>query len=207
LADDWHTRGANRTRIQTFAKSAGVDLIVSDRVPDILAQGSFDMVMVHDVIEHFTDSPREMLLKLIDLVASGGYLYVSVPNAVNLRKRLLVLFGRTNYPRFPAYYWSGSGWRGHKREYVKDDLLKMCHYLGLKNVLTRGEHHRLGALPEWTQGLYKMTLGQIDSFRETLALIGQKGPDWKPCEMATPLLWPILQQETPYRYKESETPC
>jgi len=204
LGDDWHTRGTNRSRIHSFAQNAGVDLLVSHGVPDVLAKGSFDMVMIHDVIEHIADSPRDLLLKLIGLLKDGGYLYVTVPNAVNLRKRLLVLSGRTNYPRFPAYYWSGSTWRGHKREYVKDDLHKLCQYLGLKKILLKGEHHRLGALPNWSQGLYKMTVGRIDSFRETLALIGQRAPNWEPGEMTSGLLRAILQQETPYQYEETE---
>ena len=88
------------------------------------------MVMLHDATEHFVDSPHHLLVQLIGLLKPGGYLYISVPNAVNLRKRLLVLSGRTNYPRFAAYYWSGPRWRGHKREYVKGDLELLCSTRG-----------------------------------------------------------------------------
>jgi 2-polyprenyl-3-methyl-5-hydroxy-6-metoxy-1,4-benzoquinol methylase len=200
LNDDWHGLGSNRQQIRSFARTAGIDLIVSDRIPQTLATDSFDMVMIHDVIEHFADSPHELLLRLIRLLKIGGYLYISVPNAVNLRKRLLVLSGRTNYPRFPAYYWSGSCWRGHKREYVKGDLELLCSYLGLNPVLLRGEHHRLDALPRWSQGLYKMTIGRIDSLRETLSLIGQKGADWRPAEITSDDLRQIRQRETSYRF-------
>ncbi len=200
LNDEWHGLGSNRQQIRSFASTAGVDLIVSDRIPQTLAKDSFDMVMIHDVIEHFADSPRELLLRLISLLKIGGYLYISVPNAVNLRKRLLVLSGRTNYPRFPAYYWSGSCWRGHKREYVKGDLELLCSYLGLHPVLLRGEHHRLDALPRWSQGLYKMTIGRIDSLRETLSLIGQKNADWSPAEITSDDLRQIRQRETSYRF-------
>jgi SAM-dependent methyltransferase len=202
LNDDWHTCGANRDRIQRFARTAGVDLIVTDRVPNWLVADSFDMVMIHDVIEHIADSPRDLLLKLIGLLRTGGYLYITVPNAVNLRKRLLVLSGRTNYPRFPAYYWSCPLWRGHKREYVKGDLSLICEYLGLKRILLRGEHHRLTSLPYWSQRFYRMTIGRIDSLRETLALIGQKGPSWSPLEFTPGILQEIRQRETPYRYHD-----
>jgi 2-polyprenyl-3-methyl-5-hydroxy-6-metoxy-1,4-benzoquinol methylase len=198
--DEWHGLGANRSRIQTFAEHAGVNLIVSDHLPQALSKESFDMVMLHDVIEHFADSPRELLLSLIGILKPGGYLYISVPNAVNLRKRLLVLSGRTNYPRFPAFYWSGPCWRGHKREYVKGDLELLCAYLGLNPVLLRGEHHRLDALPRWSQGLYRMTVGRIDSLRETLSLIGQKGANWRPVEITAEGLRQIRQRETAYRF-------
>jgi SAM-dependent methyltransferase len=199
LEDEWHALGDNRARIRSFAENAGVDLIVSNRLPPTLAREPFDMIMLHDVIEHFADSPRDLLLRLTSLLKSGGYLYISVPNAVNLRKRLLVLSGRTNYPRFPAYYWSGPTWRGHKREYVKDDLEQLCAYLGLDRVLLRGEHHRLDALPRWSQGLYRMTVGRIDSLRETLSLIGQKSADWRPTEISAEAFRQIRLKETPYR--------
>ena len=200
LEDEWHGIGANRERIQKFAGAAGVDLIVADHVPSAISNQSFDMIMLHDVIEHFADSPHALLVRLIGLLKPGGYLYISVPNAVNLRKRLLVLSGRTNYPRFAAYYWSGPRWRGHKREYVKGDLELLCSYLGLDAVLLRGEHHRLDALPRWSQGLYRMTIGRIDSFRETLSLIGQKGSEWRPAEVTAEQLREIRQKETSYRF-------
>lgn len=200
LQDGWHGLGTNRARIRAFAENAGVDLIVSDRLPQSLSKESFDMVMLHDVIEHFADSPRDLLQSLIGLLKPDGYLYISVPNAVNLRKRLLVLSGRTNYPRFPAFYWSGPCWRGHKREYVKGDLELLCIYLGLNPVLLRGEHHRLDALPRSSQGLYRMTAGRIDSLRETLCLIGQKGANWKPDEITAEGLRQIRQRETVYRF-------
>ena len=165
-------------------------------------EARFDMVMIHDVIEHFADSPREILLWLVGLLKPGGYLYISVPNAVNLRKRLLVLSGNTNYPRFPAYFWSGRQWRGHKREYVKDDLSQLCEFLGLKCILLRGEHHRLNALPRWSRTFYKMTVGRVDSLRETLALIAQKGHAWMPIEVAPDDLRRIRQRETSYQYDQ-----
>lgn len=200
LGDDWHQLDDNRSKIIDFARSVGVNLLLANRVPDNLPPESFDMVMTHDVIEHFSDSPRPLLLRLIELLRPGGYLYVTVPNAVNLRKRLLVIGGKTNYPRYPAYFWSGSIWRGHKREYVKDDLSQLCHYLGLKKILLKGQTHRLGAIPKWARGFYLATAGRIDSFRETLALIGQKEADWKPVEISPEIHRQIRQKETSYQY-------
>jgi hypothetical protein len=131
---------------------------------------------------------------------NGGYLYITVPNAVNLRKRFLVLSGRTNYPRYPAYFWSGEVWRGHKREYVKDDLAQLCEYLGLQRVLLKGQHHRMRALPRWTRRPFKATIGRIDSLRDTLALIGRKPHDWKPVEMTPDDYKQIRQRETSYQF-------
>lgn len=200
LKDDWHQIGGNREKICRFAKEYGVELIVADHLPIHLRQTPFDMVMIHDVIEHFADSPRSLLLDLVRALRNGGYLYITVPNAVNLRKRLLVLSGRTNYPRYPAYFWSGEVWRGHKREYVKDDLAQLCEYLGLQRVLLKGQHHRMRALPPWTRRPFKATIGRIDSLRDTLALIGRKPHDWKPVEMTPDDYKQIRQRETSYQF-------
>ena len=200
LGDDWHQIADNREKICAFAKAENVELIVADRIPSTFRPASFAMVMIHDVIEHFSDSPRALLLQLIELIQPGGYLYVTVPNAVNLRKRILVLAGRSNYPRYPAYFWSGDVWRGHKREYVKDDLTQLCKFLGLRPVLLRGQHHRMRALPPWARGMYRSTIGRIDSLRDTVAFIGQKLPDWKPLEITADEYREVQKRESYYQY-------
>jgi SAM-dependent methyltransferase len=200
LQDDWHAIGNNRERVREFAKKQGIELIVADHLPMSLRQGQFDMVMIHDVIEHFADSPRSLLLDLIGALRSGGFLYITVPNAANLRKRLLVIGGQTNYPRYAAYFWSGDIWRGHKREYVKDDLAQLGKYLGLRQILLKGQHHRMRALPPWSRGLFKSTVGQVDSMRDTLAFIGQKPEDWNPVELTLEEYRHIRQRETNYHF-------
>ena len=200
LTDNWHQIGDNRNKLCKFAKEQKVELFVADHVPNDLRQESFDMVMLHDVIEHFADSPRSLLLDLVEILRPGGYLYITVPNAVNLRKRLLVLLGRTNYPAYPAYFWSGKVWRGHKREYVKSDLAQLCEFLGLEMVLLKGQHHRLRTLPLWARKLYKLTIGQVDSLRDTVALIGRKGPDWRPGEITPDQYRQIQQRESTYQF-------
>jgi SAM-dependent methyltransferase len=200
LEDDWHQIGDNRDRLFAFARSQRVKLFVANQVPAELERSSFDMVMLHDIIEHFANSPRTLLVNLIELLRPGGYLYITVPNAVNLRKRLLVLTGQTNYPRYPAYFWSGDTWRGHKREYVKHDLDQLCKYLGLQKILLKGQHHRLRTIPARARWVYLHTVGLVDSLRDTLALIGQKQPDWKPVEMQASEYNEIRKRETDYQF-------
>jgi SAM-dependent methyltransferase len=200
LEDDWHQIGNNRDKLREFARSERVEFYVADHVPAEIRQTSFDMIMLHDIIEHFADSPRALLVDLIDLLRPGGYLYITVPNAVNLRKRLLVLTGQTNYPRYAAYFWSGNTWRGHKREYVKDDLAQLCEYLGLRPVLLKGQHHRMRAIPRAARPFYLSTVGRIDSLRDTVALIGQKPPDWTAPEITDEQYKVIRQKETTYHF-------
>lgn len=198
--DDWHQIPGNREKMLDFATAHNVDLIVNQGVPSSLPKSSFAMVMMHDVIEHFADSPRPLLIALIGLLQPGGYLYITAPNAANLRKRLLVLSGRTNYPRYAAYFWSGEVWRGHKREYVKDDLAQLCRFLGLRAVLLKGEHHRMRALPTWVRGMFRFTIGRIDSLRDTVALIAQKPRDWAPVEISPEAYRQIQRAESFYPF-------
>lgn len=200
LSDDWHQIAGNREKIMDFANAHDVKLIVSGVLPPDLPKTFFAMVMMHDVIEHFSDSPRSLLLALLELLQPEGYLYITAPNAVNLRKRLLILTGRTNYPRYPAYFWSGEVWRGHKREYVKDDLAQLCKFLGLRPVLLKGQHHRMRALPLWSRRLFRATIGRIDSLRDTVALIAQKPPDWKPPVISADAYRQIQRAESFYAF-------
>ena len=66
----------------------------------------FDMVMMHDVLEHIHDTPRELLNDLLELLKPQGLLFVTVPNQVNIKKRIKVVMGRTNLTAFETFYWS-----------------------------------------------------------------------------------------------------
>ena len=81
-----------------------------------LQRSLFDMVILLDVIEHLHDSPRTLLNDLVDTLKDGGLLFITVPNAGNIIKRIDLLLGKTNLPPFDGYYWSPDPWRDHKRE-------------------------------------------------------------------------------------------
>ena len=68
-----------------------------------------------------------------------GTLLIEVPNAANARKRLALLFGRTNYLPYCLFYYS-SDYRGHIREYVSDDLNQLAQNLGAKSYRIFGNN-------------------------------------------------------------------
>ncbi|MBV9761334.1 MAG: glycosyltransferase [Acidobacteriaceae bacterium] len=70
-----------------------------DAVPD------FDRIVVLDVLEHLRE-PANLLRDLRTRLAFRGKIIVSVPNAVNLTVRLMVLFGRFNYSDRGILDWS-----------------------------------------------------------------------------------------------------
>ena len=96
--------------------------------------------MCCDVLEHLHDSPRPILGALVDTVRSGGFLVVTVPNAVNLRKRIAVATGKSNLPDFQVFYWYPGDWRGHVREYTHGDLRMLAENLGLAVVELNSVH-------------------------------------------------------------------
>ena len=57
---------------------------------------TFDKILLLDVLEHLRE-PEKMLRDCLPLLRSNGQLIVSVPNAVNISVRLMVLFGHFNY--------------------------------------------------------------------------------------------------------------
>lgn len=173
LSDPWHLLDGNRERILSFAAEEGIDFRLAD---DPLPAGPFDMVMAHDVLEHLHDSPRGVLEPLLKRLRAGGLLFVTVPNAANLRKRISLVRGRTNLPLYGHYFWE-TPWRGHVREYVADDLRQLAAYLGLDVERLCGVHHLAHKLPPTMRGVYLLATHR-SGLRDTLMLLARKPDEW-----------------------------
>lgn len=177
LGDDWYQRGTNVTKIQSFAKDSGITF---SRTFTPAPSGTYDMVMMNDVLEHIADSPRELLLDLVNSLKTSGYLFIYVPNLANIRKRLDLLRGRTNLPRFDLYYWYQGPWRGPRREYVRDDLLRMTRHLGLELASLHTVHHMLHRVPKIAKPLYQLATSAFPDWRDTWVLLARKPAGWTP---------------------------
>lgn len=179
LQDEWHKRGQARQMILDFAEEMGIEFITIDG-KEIPPTGEFDMVMLHDVLEHLHDSPRELLVNLVERLRTGGYLFVTIPNHVNLRKRLAVLRGKTSHPQYELYYWYPGHWRGHVREYTRGDCLQLANALGLEVVEVRGVHHMLDKVPPRLLRLYLAASRLMPSTRDTWSMVARKPEGWVP---------------------------
>ena len=177
LADDWHKAGDNIKRIEEFADQAGISF---SREFKPLQPDTFDMIMMNDVLEHIHDSPRELLVELVKGLKTDGHLFVSVPNLANIRKRLDLLRGRTNLARYPLYYWYKGVWRGPQREYVRNDLVQMCDYLGVEIVELYTVHHMLQNLTPALHPVYKFVTAIFPDWRDTWVLVARKPVSWQP---------------------------
>ena len=143
------------------------------------------MVMMHDVLEHIHDSPRELLNDLLERTTPEGILFVTVPNQVNIKKRIEVILGRTNLTAYETFYWSGIPWRGHIREYVRDDLRKMAAYLNLEVLELRAVDHMLQKLPPLARPPYRLATALFNDWKDSWLLVARKKPGWKPWRSLT----------------------
>src|ERR1051326_1963667 len=67
LQDHWHKLPGNRESIISFAKECGVDLRTATDGILPFEPNTFDMVMLHGVLEHLHESPRELLNDLLEV--------------------------------------------------------------------------------------------------------------------------------------------
>lgn len=178
LQDDWHKIQGNREKIASFARECGIDFKLANGGQLPFEKNSFDMIMLHDVLEHLHDSPRDLLNDLLELVKPEGLLFVTVPNAVNIRKRIDVMFGRTNLPPFESYYWYPGVWRGHVREYVKNDLIKLSEYLNLEELEIKSCDHMLSKLPASIRPGYLLVTSIFRGWKDSWLLVARKKQGW-----------------------------
>ena len=177
--DKWHREGDNLNKIKTFAKDSGVKLTELSEHVIPYEDEFFDLIMLNDIIEHLHNSPRDLLNNTIKKIKTGGLLFITVPNAVNIRKRIDVLRGKTNMPPYDQFYWAEGDWRGHVREYVKGDLEQLCNYLNLELVELKACDHMLGVLPEKLRPIYKLITRAFPSFKDSWMLIAKKPENWQ----------------------------
>ena len=176
--DDWHTLGDNKNKILDFAKKTNIQYVNPDSGGEFnFPENHFDGIILNNVVEHFHDSPGPLLNVLLKSLKVGGHIFIAVPNAVNLRKRIDVLFGKTNYPQMAYYYWA-TPWRGHIREYVKDDLVKLNSFLGLDEAEISTHHYHLDQLGPVLRRIFVTICKIFPNFRESWLYVGTKPEHW-----------------------------
>lgn len=201
LSDQWHGLDGNREQILEFARETGIDYRVATGGPLPFERESFDLVMSNDVLEHLHDSPKELLNDLLELVRPGGFLFLTVPNAVNLRKRIDVVLGRTNLSPYESYYWHPVPWRGHVREYVRGDLVKLAAFLDLEVLELDGCSHMLTKLPKSLRPVWNALTWAFRGWRDTWMLVARKRPGWSPRRtLPSAERWAALGTCMPYPY-------
>lgn len=87
-----------------------------------------DLVVMAEVIEHLPIAPTLVLKRLRSYIKPKGYLLLTTPNAVEIRKRIKMLFGRNPFnlisenPDFPSHF----------REYTVGELVSFARSTGYR---------------------------------------------------------------------------
>ena len=134
------------------------------------------------MIEHLNESPRDLLNMAGTYLKPRGLLIISTPNAVNLRKRLWVLAGHSNYPPFDQLYDSVGPWRGHTREYTLAESVRLVERSGFSVEQRLGFHAFAGQTLRFRplRFLYKALTFFAPTLRDSVAVVARKPNDWAP---------------------------
>jgi SAM-dependent methyltransferase len=207
LQDDWHRLPGVRKKILNFTDDCGIDFRLAGKNGFPFAEESFDLVTAFDVVEHLHNSPRVILNDLLTLAKPEGLILITVPSAVNIRKRIDVLRGKTNLPRYAGYYWYPDPWRGHIREYCKDDLRMLAEYLDLEIVELRSCDHMLEAISAKLHPIYLLITDVFRGWKDSWTLLAKKRPNWTPKKsLPREELEKILGKYTGYDYNADGEP-
>ena len=151
---DWLPGGAASAKINhefELLESCGVQFIQAEITTydftKHFTEDSLDFVTSFHCVEHLHQSPKIPLESAMRALKPGGTLLIEVPNAANLRKRLALLMGRSNYEPYKWFY-NNVPWLGHVREYTTGDLRQLAGYLGAEEYRIYGTNFIQGAAVE-----------------------------------------------------------
>jgi 2-polyprenyl-3-methyl-5-hydroxy-6-metoxy-1,4-benzoquinol methylase len=125
--------------------------VETDGLP--FAPGSFDVVILADVLEHLID-PWRTVRQAADLLAPGGCVVASVPNVQNIDVLRRLIRGRWDYRE------RGILDRGHLRFFTLRTLRRMFDEAGLQLTRTAAHYRRT-----WGRSLVSLvTVGRARAF-------------------------------------------
>lgn len=185
LSDPWHKLQDNQDLIKDFGSKYGINFYhQTDQNYQIpFKKNFFDIITSFSVVEHLHNSPALMLKDIGIHLTESGYGIIVTPNSVNLRKRIDVLLGRTNYNPIEEIFYTDSEegiYRGHVREYTLSELRKIVEWSGFKIIhSSHFEHIAPTKLNPFLSKIYKQIGNLITSFRSANIVIFQKPNSWK----------------------------
>lgn len=154
--------------LKFFREDLGIEILemnfLEREIP--LSSESFDGITCFHSMEHWHHSPKKLFVELSRLLRPEGYLILATPNAVNIRKRVFVLFGRSNFPKLEEWY-NEPVFRGHVREPILSDLCSLLEWNNYRVISTSGRNfigRRSKALSFLPAPLVRWTAAGTDRF-------------------------------------------
>jgi SAM-dependent methyltransferase len=99
-----------------------------DRFP--YADGSFDVVLFCDILEHLLLDPDHAVAEMHRVLRPGGHLILTTPNATRLASLIALAKGRSNFPGYSPHGPYGR----HNREFSLAEVLSLLARAGLTIV-------------------------------------------------------------------------
>lgn len=118
-----------RLGFDTYGVSSGHEKVHHPQVlslnleTDVLAfkPNSYHLVILTEVLEHLTTSPRHLFSQVRRLLKPGGYFLITTPNVLRFQNIINLLLGHNIY--YPLFQLSQNIYHRHNREYTLADLL------------------------------------------------------------------------------------
>jgi SAM-dependent methyltransferase len=142
--------------------------------------GSFEMIECCQCIEHWNFSPIPVFRQVFsDLLAPGGRLLVTVPNAASLYRRLAALAGRNPYPAMQSFIdvdadKAGAEVSPHWREYSANDLRMLVAHCGGACIAARTAAYLPARYTSLAQRLYSAFNNLHPKLRENVEALCRK---------------------------------
>ncbi|WP_443190536.1 class I SAM-dependent methyltransferase [Pseudomonas indica] len=131
---------------------------------DFETDETFDVVMMGFILEH-VDDPALILHRYKPRLAKGGRLFVAVPNAKSLNRRLGLAMGKIN----DIYELNANDHAlGHQRQFCRDTLKALLHAEGFEVTWEEGIYLKplplgyMQAMPEFEENLQAMCEVGVD---------------------------------------------
>lgn len=157
-------------RMSQILADAGVADVKWDLevAPYPLDDASFDAVIMTEVFEHLREYPITSLREIRRILAPGGRLYFTTPNAAYAMNRLQLLIGRS--PATPLADWIGGiPHARHAREYTFAEIGRLFEMVGLDPVRVESRHfHLTSGKTNAAARLAKKGLDRLSRLRPTL---------------------------------------
>jgi 2-polyprenyl-3-methyl-5-hydroxy-6-metoxy-1,4-benzoquinol methylase len=151
LVDDFRDEDLSESEYRSALQrheALGIEVIVRDVMGGLgLEPQSFDAVACFETLEHLHGRVSTVVGCMVEALRPGGFLILSGPNAVNLRKRVMVPLGRSNWSSFDSWFIPGP-FRSHVREPTVSDFQAIAERLSLHDAQILGRnwlgYERLG---------------------------------------------------------------
>ena len=108
-----------------------IDDLEKEKLP--FSENTFDAILWLGTIEHLQNSPKRVLEWMHRILKKNGFLIIDTPNILELRRRIMFLFGESFMPQI-KFIFDAKRHVDHHFEYTKSDLEYATKKSGFKIV-------------------------------------------------------------------------